>query len=80
MGNPQPRTLSESCARLVRAQKLLLGASLFGAGKSEARGVHLPTLVSTGPRALNKNALATFRGRERSPVGGAGASNEEKVE
>ena len=30
-----------------------------------------------GPRALNKNALADFRGRERSPVGGAGASNME---
>ena len=75
MGNPQPRTLPESCARLVRAQKLLLGLSLFGAEKSESRLCPPSTLGSTGPRALNKNALADFRGRERSPVGGAGANN-----
>ena len=39
-----------------------------------------PSLGSTGSRALNKNALADFRGRERSPVGGAGANNIEVFE
>ena len=39
-----------------------------------------PSLGSTGSRALNKNALADFRGRERSPVGGAGANNIERFE
>ena len=42
--------------------------------------MHHSPLVSTGPRALNKNALADFRGRERSPVGGVGANNVERFE
>ncbi len=74
------RALCESCARLVRGQKLLKGASLSGAEKSEAHGVHPHTLGIHRIAALNKNALADLRGRERSPVGGAGAHNVKLVE
>ena len=43
-------------------------------GNGESATAHSVNPVR-GLSELNKNALATFRARERSPVGGAGASN-----